>query len=345
MMFDDLHQPTLPSVRDQAMAWKVRLQSGHATPADRLQFEQWISADPMHQQEFEQAVEVWDKLDHVSPLLVKELAEADIYWSQHRDGPSTDSVGWKTHGGHVVSVMGFAALMIGLLLWWQPFALVVHESYQTAKGEQRTIHLADGSTILMNTDSQLSVRLSTDERRVTLKRGEALFTVAHDSQRPFDVYVANGVIHDIGTEFLVRQSSVKVNVAVLEGEVEVALNHAEQSRAGTHPTVLRQGEHLFYTAQGRLSAVEPFNEKATAAWAKGKLVFVEKSLKDVLKEWSRYRADEIRIDDPKLRDLPISGTFHLDNIKGFLQALEDTFSIRVVSRNENLILLARQPHL
>lgn len=342
-MFDDFYQPALPSVREQAMAWKVRLQSGQATSADHRKFEQWVRVDPMHRQEFEQAVEIWEKLDHVPPLLTKELAEADIYWSQHGDGPSADSVGWKTPWGQVISIVGSAAFMIGMFLWWQPFASVVHESYQTAKGEQRTINLADGSTILMNTDSQLSVRLSSDERRVTLKRGEAIFTVAHDLERPFDVYVANGVIHDIGTEFLVRQSSAKVNVAVLEGEVEVALTSTAQSREAANPTVLRRGEHLFYTAQGQLSSVKAFNEKATAAWARGKLIFVEKPLRDVLDEWSRYRSDVIQIEDPSLGALPISGAFRLDNIQGFLQALDDAFSIRVASRSPDRIVLARQP--
>jgi len=342
-MFTDQPQSSLPSVREQAIAWKVRLQSGHVTSADRQQFEQWLRTDPTHQQEFEQATEVWDKLDHVPPLLAEALSEAEAYWAQHEDRPTVETRSWSTIWGPAVSVMGMAAIMIGVFLWWQPFSTVVHESYQTAKGEQRTINLADGSTILMNTDSQLSVRLSDDERHVTLKRGEALFTVAHESQRPFDVHVANGVIHDIGTEFLVRQSSAQVNVAVLEGVVEVALTPTAQSREGGSPKVLRQGEHLSYTTQGRLSSVNTFNEKTTAAWARGKLIFVEKPLRDVLDEWSRYRSDVIRIEDPSLGDLLVSGAFRLDNINGFFQALDDTFSIRPVSRSQDLVVLARQP--
>ncbi len=94
-------------------------------------------------------------------------------------------------------------------------------SYQTAKGEQKTVTLPDGSTIVMNTDTALSVQMSARFRTVILNRGEALFTVVHESARPFRVEAGGGVIQDIGTQFHVYKRQDKVLLSVLEGSVQI----------------------------------------------------------------------------------------------------------------------------
>ena len=86
-----------------------------------------------------------------------------------------------------------------------------------SKGEQRQVALPDGSHIMLNTDTKLSVLISERTRSVSLDRGEAWFTVQHDEHRPFRIHVANGSIHDLGTEFIVKKVPEKVQVSVVEG--------------------------------------------------------------------------------------------------------------------------------
>ena len=336
--------PSRSSARDEALAWIIRLRSGEVKPADRRDFEQWLNAHPTHPAEYERAMEMWGKLDHIPPFLEAELADADQYWAQHvRQSWARATTGiWDWRQAFAGMSVAVVVMVIGLLVWQWPGSPIQHATYRTAKGEQRNVTLTDGSTILMNTDSQVSVRLSHEIRLVDLHRGEALFTVAHEPERPFDVYAANGIIHDIGTEFLVRQSLAKVQVAVLEGRVAVEAPAQTPTALVMHPQSLREGEEVYYTTDGELSTVTPFDVQTTAAWRHGQLVFVETPLEEVLHEWARYRSDVIRLRDPSLGRVPFSGAFRLDNIEGFFRALEDLLALHPVRQGPKTLVLERK---
>ena len=89
-------------------------------------------------------------------------------------------------------------------------------SYETPVGGQSRITLADGSTVILNTNSLLDISFSDKCRDVHLRRGEAYFDVVHDKARPFTVYADNYVVRDIGTAFDVHLSKA--------GLVEVGVN-------------------------------------------------------------------------------------------------------------------------
>src|SRR5690606_15341012 len=72
--------------------------------------------------------------------------------------------------------------------------------FTTLHGEQRTWRLPDGSTLQMNTDSELAVRYGAGLREVEIRRGQAYFDVAADP-RPFRVRAGTTLIEDIGTAF------------------------------------------------------------------------------------------------------------------------------------------------
>ncbi|GJL56412.1 MAG: glycerol-3-phosphate ABC transporter substrate-binding protein [Nitrospirales bacterium] len=343
-MLEDLHPSPQSSPREQALVWIIRLQSGEMSPEDRRAFEQWLDAHPAHQQEYARATEMWDALDHVPKFLDEELADVDHYWEQKVREASARGASWLWGWPPTITTISLALGILGCLVWLWPSSSVHQASYQTAKGEQQTVMLTDGSTLRLNTDSQVLVEISDERRIVHLERGEALFTVAPDPQRPFDVHAANGIIHDIGTEFLVRQSSNTVQVAVLKGRVAVEVSAHTPAISEKTSQLLRQGEEVFYTAEGDLSAVKPFNVPMTASWRQGQLVFVETPLRDVLNEWARYRTDAIRLSDPSLGHVPITGAFRLDNPIGFFRSLEDMLSLYPIRHGPNLIVLERQDH-
>jgi transmembrane sensor len=229
--------------------------------------------------------------------------------------------------------------------------------YRTDKGEQRTVNLGDGSTVMLSTDTALSVELSGRRRTVVLQRGEALFSVRHETDRPFAVLAANGTVRDIGTRFTVYRSSDRVRVAVVEGVVEVQTQSTEQSnqvaeqasraaraesatQAGER-TVLTEGDRVWYGSDGRLTAVQKVDRELITAAFHRKLVFDAVPLARVIEEVSRYRDGEIRILDPTLSSLQISGVFHQDNLDGLWKALEHALPVTVTSVHPNLVILER----
>ena len=105
---------------------------------------------------------------------------------------------------------------------WVSYSRAGWQAYKTEQGGFQRIALPDGSTAFLNTNSEIRVKMTSDRREIVLARGEALFTVAHDPQRPFDVTAADTVVRAVGTEFSVRlRDQQQVDVIVKEGRVAI----------------------------------------------------------------------------------------------------------------------------
>ncbi len=102
-------------------------------------------------------------------------------------------------------------------------------TYETARGQQTTLDLADGTEVMINHTSALTVEgmNGSDERRVSLT-GEAFFRV-RKTGAPFVVATSVGTVTVLGTEFNVRVRDGRMEVAVVEGSVRVAGGSAVNS--------------------------------------------------------------------------------------------------------------------
>jgi transmembrane sensor len=184
------------------------------------------------------------------------------------------------------------------------------------------------------------VRLTADYRQVVLERGEALFKVAHDASRPFDVQAAGTTVRAVGTEFSVRVRDGReahggqqgVEVLVKEGRVAIDPPRKELERAAALPpsvSTLSAGEAVIITAK-RLHvekvAEEEVNKKLD--WTEGRLWFERQRLADVVSEFNRYNRRQMVIADPAIADLRIGGGFEATDPESFMAALEKTLGVR-----------------
>lgn len=245
---------------------------------------------------------------------------------------------------------------------------------RTAIGEQRSVALADGSLVQLNTNSELRVTLLPHERRVTLERGEARFTVAKDPNRPFFVTTPQATVRAIGTVFNVQIAPQGTDVAVLEGKVEVStrpkkptapvlgprleraqpasgaagsaevqkrelgsgatLSNLTIARVSARPLVLASGEQAAVTPEGKiLPDVGPPIERVVG-WTDRRLVFREETLATLIAEVNRYYEHPIRIIDPEIAGLRISGTFAAYDLPSLLEYLERYRGVKAVSSAE-----------
>lgn len=317
---------------DEALRWFVRLHSGDCTGPDRRAFNEWLASRETHRLEYQRVVSLWTDMDGLKREPFPELDHARL---------SGRSVAMARLYASGVMAAILTALIVGA--WWWTTLRVVATEYRTAKGEQRTVVLPDGSTIAMNTDTALSVQLSGSRRTVVLREGEALFTVAHDAGAPFEVLAGGGRARDIGTQFAVHKQAGRVDVSVLEGLVEVEAHAGRKpdgrSSASSDRRVLAKGEGLWYTDDGRLGAIEPVDANIVMAWVHGKLIFESRPLAGVLREISRYRAGEIRLIDENLGALNVSGVFDVHDLEGFFRALEKTLPVKVTRVNGQLAIV------
>jgi len=271
--------------------------------------------------------------------LHEEIDEAEHVWNRFsvRQEPVVPRPRWSP--AWLSAACAMAVLLVSTL-WWA-FMLPQSTEYRTAKGEQRQVTLADGSSVTLNTDTTMRVELSKTKRRIQLERGEAWFSVFHDEQRPFTVEVANGVVQDIGTEFIINRTAEYVDVSVMEGIVEVGLSDTSNRRPTGQPAVLRHGERVSYGRDGHMSPIGLFNQLTAGAWKDGQLIFQATPLQEVLREVSRYRTEDIRLLDQSLANIPVSGVFNIQDLSNFMQTLQDALPVRATWVNPSLVIVER----
>lgn len=227
--------------------------------------------------------------------------------------------------------------------------------YTTALGEQRRLVLEDGSVIEMNTQSELEVHFAEDQRSVKLVAGEALFEVAKDVNRPFQVMTDSAVIEAVGTAFNVRSVTEEVTVTVVEGIVDVT-SRSSRPRGGQvgrvdgedeaapapgvlEPVRLKVGQQArIESTSGQVAVIDTTVEKAVA-WQERRLIFENQPLSEVVAEFNRYNRRQLVIQDTNLANTRISAVFDADQPEALVRFLTQNTPIEVVDESDSPLVL------
>jgi len=232
------------------------------------------------------------------------------------------------------------AAFVGLGLFnTAPSADVDTLYYATEVGEQKSINLPDGSTINLNTNSQIHVQYSETERRLILDGGEAFFKVASNRARPFVVDAGEGTVTAVGTAFGVNRDASNIKVTVIEGIVSVK-ERQTQPQIKPESLLVKADEGLSIDLQG-LSTVRTTNAHQALAWRNKLLVLENQPLTAALNELNRYLKKPVDSSDPSLAKLRVSGTFSLQTPESTLTALITTFDLQQDTSGDSARLYAR----
>jgi transmembrane sensor len=212
---------------EEASAWDARLRAPDCTDDDRVRFAAWRDADPLHAEAFELVQTIVASLDRdrgraeVRSLRADALRVVSARQNRRR-------IWWGAIAASVIAASTCAALWstpIGRLLSAPILELAARlnggETYATGLGQRSTFVLEDGSSVELNAESRIKVLFTKSRRDVELMRGQAFFSVAKNTQRPFIVHAGNREITAVGTQFDVRLDSHSVQVTLLEGKVRV----------------------------------------------------------------------------------------------------------------------------
>jgi transmembrane sensor len=214
-----------------------------------------------------------------------------------------------------------------------------HE-YATDFGGIERIVLDDGSVVHLNTNSVVRVHLTSALREIVLARGEALFKVAHDTSRPFDVHAGETTVRAVGTEFSVRLRDARearngrndVEVLVREGRVAIDPPKKQLERATAFPpsvSTLSAGETVTISAKRvHVQRVADADLTRKLSWVEGRLWFERETLANVVAEFNRYNRRQMVIADPAIANLRIGGGFEATDPESFMAALERTLGVR-----------------
>lgn len=329
-------KPTDPNApgdfADQAAAWRARLAAPDCSSGDRAYFEDWLAQSPAH-------VEAWLEMERVEAIAASLAADPLIRAAARQARRHLPAAGlarrWLPAAAALAATLVIA---LGVVLWVLRSQAPTVTQYATAVGEQRLLDLADGTQVLLDTDSALTTRFSATARQVELQRGRAQFVVGQDARRPFTVQAGAATIEDIGTTFQASHLAGEVRVALLEGTVVVSLAAAD---GGPERSVLSPGQQILVDRAGSLQPWEALDLAIARAWPRGELVFKNRRLDALLTEMNRYSDTPVTLADPALGDITVSGVFHIGDQTSLIAALEQGWAMRSQQVDGGGIVLRR----
>jgi transmembrane sensor len=334
------------SVLEQASHWWELLHGESASSADHREFGEWVARSPERVEAYLETARLVKAIK--SPRLIWPSTAAEVLIREAKSSPETvlpfstarvaasvDRRGVRrSHGPLAWAAAAVLLIGVGLVL----FMLETPQEFRTALGEQRSLLLADGSRVTLNTASTIEVDLHNGRREVHLVQGEALFEVAHDPARPFVVRAGNARLEDAGTQFNVDMHSNDTTVTVVEGRVVVgspgAREHAgaqaDNSGRGTvDPLILAANDRVLVTPAGVGAPQRGVNVAASVAWTQRQLMFEHRPLSEVAEEFNRYNKDQIEIDSAELKRQEVTGVFDAKDPASFVAFLSSVPGVEI----------------
>jgi len=294
--------PDADALFDEASGWYYRLQAEDVTAREREDFAAWLALGPGQAQAWEEVLALLGALREPA----RQLRESE-------------RARWRKPRQRVWATAAAILLALGLFTLASPWPDRWRADYATATGEARSLSLADGSKVELNTDTAITLDLGQNERRVRLLRGEAWFEVSADAARPFVIRSGEGWVKVVGTRFSVSREGDQTRVRVAQGKVQV-------SAGGEQTVLLEPGNGVDYH-DDRLGAVSTFDGAAEFAWRQRQLVFRQQPLAEVVDQLNRYWPGQTLVLGDALRQRKVSGVFEIDKPDAVLKALTHTLGL------------------
>ena len=343
-------------VEAEALAWIAQLNGDDVSEKDLAAFREWVNRSPAHQKEIKELSELWTGLN-VLTVMDEPIRQADKLSKQLRKNKARQN--WRRQ--ILLPVLSVASILAVVII--APTVLNRNDipaSYEaqvnvplifkTAKGEHQTHSLEDGSVITLNTDSYVEVDFTMSQRDIRLLKGEALFSVAHDEQRPFLVFANDGIVRAVGTEFSVHITDFAMEVIVSEGSVELSTLKPTKPATENFPNITKvaslgviKAGHSAQVKNSQASIANVSNEviDAELSWRVGRLDFTGEGLEEAIAEYTRYTDMDIKIIDPELKKIRLGGSFPTNEPDLFLKNLEFNFGIEVEKVGQSQVYLSK----
>ena len=293
------------AVMEAAATLFARVQS---RSVDERELDAWLEADPANAAAYARIEAAWERAERLKALPDVMAEPPARGWQPTR----------RMAAGLALGLIGAGAAG-GWLALRNPVEA-------TGRGERRTVTLADGSRVDLNTDSRIEIAFSSGRRDIALIRGEALFEVAKDPSRPFVVTAGEARVRAVGTAFNVRLRKEVVELTVTEGVVAVG----DETRSAPLRRVV-QGSGAIVGA-GAVAKVEldPEVVRRRLLWRDGVVEFEGDTLEQAVAEFNRYNDRKLVVADAKVASIRVGGRFGTREVDRFLTALQAGFPVRAV---------------
>ena len=286
--------------------------------------DEWESDRPQLAVDTDQAFEPFTILLQ-NPRLPVALAKTSI------DEPKQVSwvMGWR--GWSVAASMLLVSVLGGYLFRSQ----LLFTAYHTAYGQTATHHLPDGTTVVLNANSTLSVpRFGFgNEVREVLLEGEGEFNVTHTAKHQRFVVKTPGnfQIEVLGTEFVVYARERGKRVFLNKGSVKLALPHGQQ-------LYMKPGNVVTVANSGRYQLTESNSARPYLAWKDHWFYFDNTTVAEVAQQIQEQFGVKVIVSDSELAQRRIAGNFKARKADDLLQILSEMLNLNVVKTRRHIEL-------
>lgn len=364
-------------IEHTAALWLAKRDAGEWSEADQAELDTWISASTAHRIAWLRLTAAWRQSDRLKVLgagIPSGQVPARGTWvlspyfasTAKAEEPSSASAVVPSHlsdqksagdlpdfcGIRFISrverdkrhhwrglVAGVAAVLALALTWgWRTYVPTEQGSFTTEVGDLRTVQTSDGSQLTLSSNSRINIAFSHARRGLELTRGEAIFDVSKDPNRPFIVQAGTYRVVAVGTRFSVRwTNSDALRVVVTEGRVRL------EPGDGLAPATLLLPGAVAVTNRGsvRVQQISLEAAKDLLQWRNGFLRFHDTPLAEAAAEFNRYNTRQLVIADPAVDAIRIGGNFRYSDTDAFVNVLEQVFAVRA-ERRDDRVLLHRQ---
>jgi transmembrane sensor len=347
-----------------------RILSGEASDKDLKEMESFCEANALYKKKFHLLKEYWENKSTISTDTDKAFQKIMV---QINEGENDTVVSADTKAKVISYFFRFSKVAVVISICIAAVYFILRKNNQhsiakieskkyewqikeTPKGAKSTIILADGTKVIMNSDSRLKFPESfSGETREVYLTGEAFFDVTHNAKAPFIIHTSKMNIKVLGTEFNVKSypEDSTSETTLIRGLIEVTLNDRPSDKI-----ILRPKEKLVLSNEvsekniSSIAASSPVTEArllignihyispkdssiVETSWLNNKLVFQNESFGKLAIDMERRYGVNIRFTSVALRDYRFTGVFETETIDEALKALKLTekFNYKIEGNN------------
>ncbi|MDC7787012.1 FecR domain-containing protein [Rhodoplanes sp. TEM] len=278
----------------------VRATSGRATLADLRALEAWRAQSPAHAAAYRSALRAWET---AAAAAATAATPADRAMLMAPTRPVLLGRRALLAGGGLAAAAAVVGLAVRPPLDLWPSLSDLRADFRTGTGEQRSVALAEGVSVEMNTRTSIVRRPADSGLGIELIAGEAEIAAAHAV--PLTVVAGAGRIVATDAVFNVRRDAARVVVTCLAGGVRV--------ECAGHTAPVTAGRQLAYTEEGS-DAAAAVDAATVTAWRRGLLIFHDEPFARIVDEVNRYRPGRIVLLDAELAARRVSARLELGRI-------------------------------
>ncbi len=307
----------------RAAAWLERRDRVDWTDQDQRDLDAWLDESTANFLAFQRVATAWGRAERLVALEPRKFQPA----TSSTSGPNRSF--WMRTIALVATVCLFVIGGAVFLL------LPDKHTFTTPVGGHEIVKLADGSSIELNTDTVFHTDMGVTHRSGWLEKGEAYFSIAHDTGRPFVITAGQHKITVLGTKFLVRNEPNHLEVALFDGRVWFDAENGMSSQSA----LLMPGDIL--VASARSVSITKASRKVLSgelSWRSGVLVFRNTPLAEAAHQYNRYNREKIIIGDAEAAQLMISGALPTTNTQEFVHIAQKFFGLRVKHNGDGIVI-------